>query len=61
MSKIKELLFLIRKNIVIVFLVASLSVVLSVGYITVFSEPTYTATSKVLVHNMPYYDSNAHV
>lgn len=59
MSKLNNLFKIIHKNIFIILLVATLSVVLSVGYITIYTSPTYSATAKVLVHNGNLNEINA--
>ena len=59
MSKFNEILKNIRKNLFIVLLVTAISVVLSVGYVTVYSTPSYSATAKVLVHNGNLNEINA--
>ncbi len=59
MSKLNKMFKTIQKNIFIVLLVAAISVVLSVGYITIYMSPTYSATAKVLVHNGNLNEINA--
>lgn len=59
MTKIKPIFELLFKNIVIILLAAVVCVVLSVGYVTMYSEPTYSATAKVLVHNGNLNEINA--
>lgn len=59
MSKFKQICKTIQKNIFVVLLVATISVVLSVGYVTIYTSPTYSATAKVLVHNGNLNEINA--
>lgn len=59
MSKFKRIYKTIQKNIFVVLLVATISVVLSVGYVTIYTSPTYSATAKVLVHNGNLNEINA--
>ena len=59
MSKLHRLFSFLYKNIFTILLVATISVVLSVGYITVYSAPSYIATTKVLIHNGNLNEINA--
>lgn len=59
MSKTKQLFNVLYKNILVILVVAVAAVILTVGYITVCSDSSYSATAKVLVHNGNLNEINA--
>lgn len=50
-NELKDIFTKLYKNIVIILLVATASVVLSVGYVTMYSPAAYVVKGEVLVHN----------
>lgn len=50
-KKIKDIFATLYKNIVIILLVATAAVVLSVGYVTLYSSASFVARGEMLVHN----------